>query len=75
MPFMLTSHSIVYFLSPFIFALGTAILAFNSLCNPRDLLYSPPITSSQNDVAQHYKDDEKGAIAVSKEWTQKFAVE
>jgi len=32
-------------------------------------------THLQNDVAQHYKDDEKAAIAVSKEWTQKFAVE
>lgn len=26
-----------------------------------------------NDVAQHYKTDEAGAIRVSKEWTQKYA--
>jgi hypothetical protein len=29
----------------------------------------------QNDVAQHWKDDEKGAIGVAKEWTDKFARE
>ncbi|KAJ9106912.1 hypothetical protein QFC20_003921 [Naganishia adeliensis] len=28
-----------------------------------------------NDVAQHWKDDEKGAIGVAKEWTDKFARE
>jgi ubiquitin-conjugating enzyme E2 N len=27
----------------------------------------------QNDVAQHWKDDEKGAIDVAREWTEKFA--
>ncbi|KAJ9107941.1 hypothetical protein QFC19_002684 [Naganishia cerealis] len=26
-----------------------------------------------NDVAQHWKDDEKGAIGVAREWTEKFA--
>ncbi|KAJ9125817.1 Ubiquitin-conjugating enzyme E2 35 [Naganishia onofrii] len=26
-----------------------------------------------NDVAQHWKDDEKGAIDVAREWTEKFA--
>ncbi|KAJ9121659.1 hypothetical protein QFC22_002279 [Naganishia vaughanmartiniae] len=26
-----------------------------------------------NDVAQHWKDDEKGAINVAREWTEKFA--
>lgn len=27
-----------------------------------------------NECAQHYKDNEKDAMRVSKEWTQKFAV-
>ncbi|GHJ87692.1 hypothetical protein NliqN6_4094 [Naganishia liquefaciens] len=28
-----------------------------------------------NDVAQHWKDDERAAIGVAKEWTEKFAKE
>ncbi|KAG7532282.1 hypothetical protein FFLO_03677 [Filobasidium floriforme] len=45
------------------------------LLSVQALLGAPnPDDPLANDVAQHYKDDEKGAIAVSKEWTQKYAV-
>ena len=42
-----------------------SIQALLSAPNPDDPL--------ANDVAEHYKADEKAAIQVSKEWTQKYA--
>lgn len=42
-----------------------SIQALLSAPNPDDPL--------ANDVAEHYKSDEKAAIQVSKEWTQKYA--